>query len=174
MEFARTPDDRFRDLPGWPFAPRYASVPDGEGGSLRIHYVDEGPPGADPILCLHGQPTWSYLYRGMIPIFAAAGQRVVAPDLVGFGRSDKPTRTTDYSYARHVAWLRSFVEALDLRGITLICQDWGGLVGLRVVAEPGGAAALSALLAGAYVPAPGERVGVLVSGGNTTAVDFGR
>jgi len=135
MEFARTPDDRFRDLPGWPFAPRYASVPDGEGGSLRIHYVDEGPPGADPILCLHGQPTWSYLYRGMIPIFAAAGQRVVAPDLVGFGRSDKPTLTTDYSYARHVAWLRSFVLALDLRGVTLVCQDWGGLVGLRVVAE---------------------------------------
>jgi haloalkane dehalogenase len=135
MEIARTPDGRFRDLPGWPFAPRYASVPDGEGGSLRIHYVDEGPRGADPILCLHGQPTWSYLYRKMIPIFTAAGHRVVAPDLVGFGRSDKPTRTTDYSYARHVAWLRAWIEALDLRGITLICQDWGGLVGLRVVAE---------------------------------------
>jgi haloalkane dehalogenase len=135
MEVARTPDERFRDLPGWPFLPRYRSVPDGEGGSLRIHYVDEGPRGADPILCLHGQPTWSYLYRKMIPIFTAAGRRVVAPDLVGFGRSDKPTRITDYSYARHVAWLRAFVEALDLRGITLVCQDWGGLVGLRVVAE---------------------------------------
>src|SRR5258705_1540923 len=135
MEFARTPDDRSRDLPVWPFEARYASVADGEGGSLRIHYVDEGPPGADPILCLHGQPTWSYLYRGMIPIFAAAGRRVVAPDLVGFGRSDKPTRVTDYSYARHVAWLRAFVQALDLRAITLVCQDWGGLVGLRVVAE---------------------------------------
>jgi haloalkane dehalogenase len=135
MEFARTPDDRFRDLPGWPFAPHYASVPDGEGGTLRVHYVDEGPRGAAPILCLHGQPTWSYLYRKMIPVFTAAGQRVVAPDLIGFGRSDKPTRTADYSYARHVAWLRAFVEALDLRGVTLVCQDWGGLVGLRVVAE---------------------------------------
>jgi haloalkane dehalogenase len=135
MQFARTPDDRFRDLPDWAYAPRYQSVPDGEGGSLRIHYVDEGPRGAAPILCLHGQPTWSYLYRKMIPVFVAAGARVVAPDLVGFGRSDKPTRVTDYSYARHVAWLRAFVEALDLRGITLVCQDWGGLVGLRAVAE---------------------------------------
>jgi haloalkane dehalogenase len=135
MEFVRTPDERFRDLPDWPWTPRYASVPDGEGGSLRMHYVDEGPRGAPPILCLHGQPTWSYLYRTMIPKFLAAGQRVVAPDLVGFGRSDKPVRVTDYSYARHVAWLRAFIESLDLRDITLICQDWGGLVGLRVVAE---------------------------------------
>lgn len=135
MEFVRTPDERFADLPGWLYAPRYASVPDGEAGSLRMHYVDEGPRTAAPILCLHGQPTWSYLYRKMIPLFVAAGRRVVAPDLVGFGRSDKPTRVTDYSYARHVAWLRAFVETLDLRGITLICQDWGGLVGLRVVAE---------------------------------------
>jgi haloalkane dehalogenase len=135
MEFVRTPDERFRDLPGWPYAPRYASVPDGEGGWLRMHCVDEGPRAAPPILCLHGQPTWSYLYRKMIPVFVAAGQRVVAPDLVGFGRSDKPTRVSDYSYARHVAWLRAFVESLDLRGITLICQDWGGLVGLRVLAE---------------------------------------
>jgi haloalkane dehalogenase len=135
MEFVRTPDDRFRDLPDWPYAPHYASVPDGEGGALRIHHVDEGPRGAAPILCLHGQPTWSYLYRKMIPGFVAAGHRVIAPDLVGFGRSDKPVRVRDYSYARHVAWLRAWVEALDLRGITLICQDWGGLVGLRVLAE---------------------------------------
>jgi haloalkane dehalogenase len=135
MDFVRTPDDRFRDLPGWPYAPHYASVPDGSGGELRMHYVDEGPRGAAPILCLHGQPTWSYLYRKMIPLLVAAGHRVIAPDLVGFGRSDKPTQVTDYSYARHVAWLRAFVEKLDLRGITLICQDWGGLVGLRVVAE---------------------------------------
>jgi haloalkane dehalogenase len=135
MEFARTPDDRFRDLPGWPYAPHYASVPDGEGGTLRVHYIDEGERGAAPILCLHGQPTWSYLYRKMIPLLAAGGHRVIAPDLVGFGRSDKPTRIADYSYARHVAWLHAFVAALDLRGITLICQDWGGLVGLRVVAE---------------------------------------
>jgi haloalkane dehalogenase len=135
MEFVRTPDERFRELPGWPYAPRYANVPDGEGGALRMHYVDEGPRAAPPILCLHGQPTWSYLYRKLIPAFVAAGQRVVAPDLVGFGRSDKPTRVSDYSYARHVAWLSAFLESLDLRGITLICQDWGGLVGLRVVAE---------------------------------------
>ena len=135
MDFVRTPDERFRDLPNWPYAPRYASVPDGEGGSLRMYYVDEGPRDAASILCLHGQPTWSYLYRKMIPVFLAAGQRVIAPDLVGFGRSDKPTRTTDYSYARHVAWLRALLEAIDLRGATLICQDWGGLVGLRVVAE---------------------------------------
>jgi haloalkane dehalogenase len=135
MEFIRTPDERFENLPAWPHAPRYVSVADGEGGSLRMHCVDEGPRDAAPILCLHGQPTWSYLYRKLIPLFVAAGQRVVAPDLVGFGRSDKPTRVTDYSYARHVAWLRAFLEALDLRGITLTCQDWGGLVGLRVVAE---------------------------------------
>ena len=135
MELVRTPDQRFQSLPGWPYAPRYRDVPDGEGGALRMHYVDEGPRSAPPILCLHGQPTWSYLYRKMIPLFVAAGGRVVAPDLVGFGRSDKPTRVTDYSYARHVAWLRALVESLDLREITLICQDWGGLVGLRVVAE---------------------------------------
>jgi haloalkane dehalogenase len=135
VEFVRTPGERFENLSGWSYAPRYVSVPDGEGGALRMHYVDEGPRGAAPILCLHGQPTWSYLYRKMIPPFVAAGHRVVAPDLVGFGRSDKPTRITDYSYARHVAWLRMFLEATDLRNITLICQDWGGLVGLRVVAE---------------------------------------
>jgi len=135
VEFVRTPDDRFRDLPGWPYAPHYASVPDGDGGALRMHYVDEGPRSAAPILCLHGQPTWSYLYRKMIPVLSAAGHRVVAPDLVGFGRSDKPLRTEDYSYARHVAWLRALVESLDLRRITMICQDWGGLLGLRVVAE---------------------------------------
>jgi haloalkane dehalogenase len=135
MELIRTPDERFADLPDFPYAPHYASVADGEGSALRMHYVDEGPRGAAPILCLHGQPTWSYLYRKMIPHFAAAGWRVVAPDLVGFGRSDKPLRTSDYSYARHVAWLRAFVETLDLREITLVCQDWGGLIGLRVVAE---------------------------------------
>lgn len=140
MEFARTPDERFENLPDWPYPPRYASVPDGEGGTLRMHYVDAAPEAGAPkrpglILCLHGQPTWSYLYRKLIPIFVAAGHRVVVPDLVGFGRSDKPTRLTDYDYARHVAWLRGFVEALDLREIDLVCQDWGGLLGLRAVAE---------------------------------------
>lgn len=140
MDVLRTPDERFRDLPDWPHVPRYVSVPDGEGGSLRVHYVDERPAAVgshepETILCLHGQPTWSYLYRKMIPLFVAAGHRVVAPDLIGFGRSDKPARISDYSYARHVAWLRAFVEVLDLREISLICQDWGGLLGLRVVAE---------------------------------------
>jgi haloalkane dehalogenase len=135
MEIARTPDERFADLPGFPFAPHYVSVADGGGGELRIHYVDEGPRDAAPIVCLHGQPTWSYLYRKIIPILVGAGHRVVAPDLVGFGRSDKPTAQDDYSYARHVAWLKGWFAALDLRGVTLVCQDWGGLIGLRVVAE---------------------------------------
>jgi haloalkane dehalogenase len=130
MESLRTPDDRFANLPGYPFAPHYATV-DG----LRIHYVDEGPRSAAPILCLHGEPSWSYLYRKMIPIFVAAGHRVVAPDLVGFGRSDKPVRREDYTFARHVAWMRGVLEALDLRRATLVGQDWGGLVGLRLVAE---------------------------------------
>jgi haloalkane dehalogenase len=131
MEVLRTPDDRFADLPGYPFAPHYATV----ASELRVHYVDEGPASAAPVLMLHGEPSWSYLYRKMIPIVAAAGHRVVAPDLVGFGRSDKPTHRNDYTYQRHVDWMRALVEALDLRRITLLCQDWGGLIGLRLVAE---------------------------------------
>ena len=130
MELLRTPDDRFADLPGWTFAPRYVEV---EG--VRIHFVDEGPPGAPTVLCLHGEPSWGYLYRTMIPGLVAAGLRVVAPDLVGFGRSDKPASPDDYTYARHVAWMAGFLDAIDLRGITLFCQDWGGLIGLRLVAE---------------------------------------
>ena len=130
MEILRTPDQRFASLPGHPFAPHYA-----ETGGLRVHYVDEGNPGAPVVLLLHGEPSWSYLYRKMVPILVEAGLRAVAPDLVGFGRSDKPARREDYSYQRHVDWLRGFVEALSLRGITLMCQDWGGLLGLRLVAE---------------------------------------
>lgn len=130
MDVLRTPDERFADLPGWPYAPRYADL---EG--LRMHYVDEGPADADPVLLLHGEPTWSYLYRHMIPPITAAGHRVVAPDMIGFGRSDKPRETTAHSYARHVGWMRALVEALDLERITLVCQDWGGLIGLRLVAE---------------------------------------
>jgi haloalkane dehalogenase len=130
MESLRTPDHRFADLPGWAFAPRYT-----ETGGLRIHYVDEGPRDAAPVLLLHGEPSWSYLYRKMIPIVVAAGHRAVAPDLVGFGRSDKPVRREDYTYQRHVDWMRHVLEALDLRGVTLVCQDWGGLLGLRLVAE---------------------------------------
>jgi haloalkane dehalogenase len=134
----RTPDDRFVGLPGYAFAPHYREIADGEGGLLRVHFVDEGPRGADPVLLLHGEPSWSYLYRKMIPVLVAAGHRVVAPDLPGFGRSDKPTERSDYTYARHVDWLRQLVEALDLGRITLVCQDWGGLLGLRLVAEHAG------------------------------------
>ncbi len=135
METLRTPDDRFQNLPGYPFAPRYSEVPDSEGGKLRIHHLDEGPRDAEVILCLHGQPTWSYLYRKMIPIFTEAGFRVVASDFVGFGRSDKPTKREDYRYARHVEWMKAWLEGLELQDITLFCQDWGGLIGLRLVAS---------------------------------------
>jgi haloalkane dehalogenase len=130
IETVRTPDDRFANLTGYPFAPHYLDV-DG----LRIHYVDEGPPTAAPVLMLHGEPSWSFLYRKMIPIVAGAGHRVIAPDLIGFGRSDKPVRREDYTYQRHVDWIRDVLERLDLREITLVCQDWGGLIGLRLAAE---------------------------------------
>jgi haloalkane dehalogenase len=130
MQVLRTPDERFAGLPGYAFAPHYVDV-DG----LRVHYVDEGPRGAAPVLMLHGEPSWSYLYRKMIPPIRAAGHRCVAPDLIGFGRSDKPIERSDYSYQRHVDWLRGVIDALDLRDITLVCQDWGGLLGLRIAAE---------------------------------------
>jgi haloalkane dehalogenase len=137
MESLRTPDDRFANLSGYPFEPHYVEVPDGEGGTLRVHYVDEGPADAkETVLMLHGEPSWSYLYRKMIPVIVGAGHRAVAPDLVGFGRSDKPSKRTDYTYQRHVDWLRAaLVEELDLDNVTLVCQDWGGLLGLRLVAE---------------------------------------
>lgn len=132
MELLRTPDDRFDQLPDYPFAPNYVEV-DG----VRIHYLDEGPRDAAPVLLLHGEPSWSYLYRKMIPGIVAAGHRAVAPDMVGFGRSDKPAQRTDYTYQRHVDWMTGFVTQLDLSSITLFCQDWGGLIGLRLVAEMG-------------------------------------
>jgi len=130
MEVLRTPDERFANLTGYPFAPHYVEV-----AGLRIHYVDAGPRTAPPVLVLHGEPSWSFLYRKMIPVLAAAGHRVVAPDLVGFGRSDKPLRREDYTYQRHVDWMRGLMTALDLRAITFFGQDWGGLIGLRLVAE---------------------------------------
>ena len=130
MKTLRTPDDRFENLPDYDFEPHYTLV-DG----LRMHYVDEGPEDADPVLLLHGEPSWSYLYRYMIPPLAAAGLRVVAPDLVGFGRSDKPLDKSDYTYAGHVAWMRAFIESLDLTRITLFCQDWGSLIGLHVAGK---------------------------------------
>lgn len=130
MKALRTPDERFANLPGYDFEPHYAEVGDG----LRMHYVDEGPRDAAPVLMLHGEPSWSYLYRTMIPVFTAAGKRAIAPDLIGFGRSDKPTETADYTYDRHIAWVTALLDQLALRDITLVCQDWGGLIGLRIVA----------------------------------------
>lgn len=139
MKTLRTPDERFADLPDFPFDPNYADIDDGEGGRLRMHYLDEGPRDAPPVLLLHGEPSWSFLYRHVIPPLVEAGHRVVAPDLVGFGRSDKPTEHSDYTYARHVAWLRQLVvDHLDLTGITFFGQDWGGLLGLCLVASDAG------------------------------------
>ena len=136
MDVLRTPDERFVDLPGFPFAPHHVEIDDGDGGRLRVHHLDEGPADGPVVLLLHGEPSWSYLYRTMVPVLADAGRRVVAPDLVGFGRSDKPVRREDYTYQRHVDWLRAVVfDALDLTDVTLVCQDWGGLLGLRLVAE---------------------------------------
>jgi len=135
MKVLRTPDERFRALPFFPWAPRYVEdLPGFEG--MRLHYVDEGPPDArDVFLCLHGEPSWSYLYRKMIPIFLGAGARVVAPDWFGFGRSDKPTEENDYSFSFHRNTALRLIERLDLRRITLVCQDWGGLIGLTLPME---------------------------------------
>jgi haloalkane dehalogenase len=135
MQVLRTPDDRFATLPGYDFAPHYLEIAAGVADTrLRTHYLDEGPRDADPVLLLHGEPSWSFLYRHMIPRLVAAGHRAVAPDLIGFGRSDKPAAREDYSYQRHVDWLTAFVVGLGLERITLVCQDWGGLLGLRIVA----------------------------------------
>jgi haloalkane dehalogenase len=135
MKILRTPDERFKNLPGYPYEPKYTEVPDGDGDTLRIHFVDEGPSDADPVLLLHGEPSWSYLYRKMIPIIVEAGYRALAPDLAGFGRSDKPSDRNDYSYQRHVDWMQAWLTELDISSITLVCQDWGGLIGLRLVAD---------------------------------------
>lgn len=136
MQTLRTPDDRFIDLPDYEFSARYTEVADGEGGRLRVHHLDEGPPNGDVVLLMHGEPSWCFLYRHMIPVLVDAGLRCVAPDLVGFGRSDKPTQQSDYTYARHVEWMReALLDHLDLRDITLVGQDWGGLIGLRLTAE---------------------------------------
>jgi haloalkane dehalogenase len=136
VKVLRTPGAAFDAITDFPFAPHYAEIADAhDGTALHVHYVDEGPRDAPVVLMMHGEPTWSYLYRHMIGPVAASGLRVVAPDLIGFGRSDKPARKGDYSYARHVAWMRSWVEALELKNITLACQDWGSLIGLRLVAE---------------------------------------
>ena len=135
MQVLRTPDERFDSLLGFAFDPHYVDVPDGDGGQLRVHYLDEGPADGEPVLLMHGEPSWSYLYRTMVPVITAAGLRAIAPDLVGFGRSDKPAQREDYTYQRHVEWMRSFLDALDLAPLTLVAQDWGGLIGLRLVAD---------------------------------------
>jgi haloalkane dehalogenase len=131
MKVLRTPDERFADLPDYPFEPRYVEIT----GGLRVHYLDEGPSDAPPVLLMHGEPSWSFLYRKMIPVLVAAGHRCVAPDLVGFGRSDKPAAQDDYTYQAHVDWMGEVVfDRLDLRDLTFFGQDWGGLIGLRLVA----------------------------------------
>jgi len=134
MDVLRTPDDRFENLMNFPYQPHYLMIDDGEGGELRIHYVDEGAREAPVVLLIHGQPAWSYLYRYMIPLLVDQGCRVVAPDLIGFGRSDKPTERSDYTYARHVAWMSDWLSQLGLSDITVFFQDWGSLIGLRLVA----------------------------------------
>ena len=135
MKTLRTPDSQFENLPDYPFSPHYTEVDDSEGGTLRIHHVDEGPRDAPIVLCMHGQPSWSYLYRHMIPLLTQAGLRVLAPDLVGYGRSDKPASVEDYSYQRQVDWMTAWLKANDVQNATFFGQDWGGLIGLRIVAE---------------------------------------
>ncbi len=134
MQVLRTPDERFSGLVDYPFAPHYQTIRDADGTALRLHYIDEGPRDAAPVLLMHGEPSWSYLYRKFVPTLAASGHRVVAPDLIGFGKSDKPAARTDYTYERHVAWMSDWLTATNLTGITLFCQDWGGLIGLRLAA----------------------------------------
>jgi haloalkane dehalogenase len=134
LKILRTPDARFANLPDFPFAPHYCEVRNSDGTTLRIHYLDEGPREADPVLLMHGEPSWSFLYRKIVASLVARGHRVVAPDLVGFGRSDKPAEQLDYTFERHVRWMSDWLVATRLTDITLFCQDWGGLIGLRLVA----------------------------------------
>jgi haloalkane dehalogenase len=135
MDVLRTPDSRFENLEGYPFVANYLNVAASDTQPLRMHFLDEGPADGPSIVLLHGEPTWSYLYRTMIPPLADAGYRVLAPDLIGFGRSDKPSRIADYTYLRHVEWVTSWVERLKLKDVTLFVQDWGSLIGLRIAAE---------------------------------------
>jgi haloalkane dehalogenase len=136
MQTLRTPEERFATLPDFDYPAHYADVADGDGGRVRMAWVQDGPPDGEAVLLLHGEPSWSFLYRTMIPVLAAAGLRTIAVDLVGFGRSDKPTERSDHSYARHVEWVRALVfDTLDLHDVTIVGQDWGGLIGLRLAAE---------------------------------------
>ena len=134
-EILRTPEERFANLPDYDFEPHYTEILDATLGSLRMHYVDEGPQDGAVVLLLHGEPTWSYLYRAMIPPLSAAGFRVLAPDFIGFGKSDKPTDRNAYSYLGHVTWMKDWLARLSVSDMTFFGQDWGGLIGLRLVAE---------------------------------------
>ncbi len=131
MKALRTPDIRFENLPDYDFAPNYCEV----GTGLRLHYVDAGPKDGRTIILMHGEPSWSYLYRFMIGTLSEVGYRVLAPDLIGFGKSDKPAETSDYSYTKHVGWMQDWLDQMDVKGAVLFCQDWGGLIGLRLVAD---------------------------------------
>ncbi|WP_121626876.1 haloalkane dehalogenase [Poseidonibacter antarcticus] len=135
MKVLRTPEERFKNLPNFDYSPNYLEVEDKDLGALRIAYIDEGSKDAPVVLCMHGEPSWSFLYRKMIPLFLEAGYRVIAPDLIGFGRSDKPALRTDYTYQKHVNWMSDWLKALNLTNITLVAQDWGGFIGLRLVAD---------------------------------------
>jgi len=137
MYALRTPDERFANLPDYPFEPHWVTV-DSEDGTLRMHYVDEGPRDGAVVVLLHGEPTWSYLYRTMIPPLVDAGYRVLAPDLIGFGKSDKPAKITDYTYQRHVDWVVAWMDSLGLKDVTLFGQDWGSFIGLRIAGEQPG------------------------------------
>jgi haloalkane dehalogenase len=158
VKVLRTPDERFEGLSDWDHEPRYVEVPSDDGARLRVHYVDAGPGGGDTVLLLHGEPSWAYLYRKMIPVIAGAGLRAVAIDFVGFGRSDKPADRKEYTYARHVAWTRSVIEQLGLEDITLFCQDWGGLIGLRLVGEDPDRFA-RVVAANTFMPTGDQRIG---------------
>ncbi len=166
MKVLRTPADRFSGLPDWPFSPEFTEVKDGSGGALRLAYYDEGPRSGRTVLLMHGEPTWSYLYRKVIGPLSANGRRVVAPDLIGFGQSDKPSERGDYTYERHVAWMSQWLVALDLKDITLFCQDWGGLIGLRLVA------AFPERFAGVVISNTGLPVGEQMSEGFANWLNF--
>jgi haloalkane dehalogenase len=166
MKVLRTPDERFEGLADWPYAPRYATVIDADGTALRLAYVDEGPADGAPVLLLHGEPSWSYLYRKIIAALVARGHRVLAPDLIGFGRSDKPADRADYTYERHVAWMSQWLGQTELTDITLFVQDWGGLIGLRLVA------ASPEVFAGVVIANTGLPVGTGWTEGFKSWLDF--
>lgn len=166
MQVLRTPEARFEGLADFAFAPHYREITDADGSALRLHYVDEGPRDGPVVLLMHGEPSWAYLYRHIIPGLVAKGYRAVAPDLIGFGRSDKPAARTDYTYERHVAWMSAWLTGMDLQAVTLFCQDWGGLIGLRL------AAAFPERFAGLVIANTGLPVGTGWTEGFKAWLDF--